>query len=147
MPTVTTVVGAAPAVLGMADIRGRDPRDRPAQAGRLHPRSGLNILLVTEYARSTQGFAVEAVEEIVRLEWSRGVGRDQRQGRPVTSIAKLDAESDNPRPVRCWTWSRSCATCCRRASPTSIPPPWGPGFRCVPVPASSPPTIPPSRAA
>jgi two-component system chemotaxis response regulator CheV len=29
----------------------------------------LGILLVTEFARTTQAFAVEEVNEIVRLEW------------------------------------------------------------------------------
>ncbi|AOY95877.1 chemotaxis protein CheV [Cupriavidus sp. USMAA2-4] len=102
MPTVTTVVGAAPAVLGMADIRGQviPVIDLPKLVG-CTPRSGLNILLVTEYARSTQGFAVEAVEEIVRLEWSQVVSAETSvKGDLVTSIAKLDAESDNPRLVQ-----------------------------------------------
>src|SRR5258708_27263286 len=33
------------------------------------PQTGLNIMLVTEYARTTQAFAVESVEDIVRLDW------------------------------------------------------------------------------
>jgi len=102
MPTVTTVVGAAPTVLGMADIRGQviPVIDLPRLVG-CTPRSGLNILLVTEYARSTQGFAVEAVEEIVRLDWNQVVSAETSvKGDLVTSIAKLDADTESPRLVQ-----------------------------------------------
>ncbi|MDK3021026.1 chemotaxis protein [Cupriavidus taiwanensis] len=92
MPPVTTVVGADPSILGMADIRGQviPVIDLPRLVG-CKPRSGLGILLVTEYARSTQGFAVEAVEEIVRLEWNQvhSAEASVRTGH-VTSIAKLE---------------------------------------------------------
>ncbi|MGH8790058.1 MAG: chemotaxis protein [Cupriavidus necator] len=95
MPHVTTVVGADPSILGMADIRGQviPVIDLPRLVG-CKPRSGLGILLVTEYARSTQGFAVEAVEEIVRLEWNQvhSAEASVRTGH-VTSIAKLDGDT------------------------------------------------------
>jgi two-component system chemotaxis response regulator CheV len=97
MPPVTTVVGADPSVLGMADIRGQviPVIDLPRLVG-CQPRGGLGILLVTEYARSTQGFAVEAVEEIVRLEWNQvhSAEASVRTGH-VTSIAKLDGGTDS----------------------------------------------------
>ncbi|EHP44317.1 chemotaxis protein CheY [Cupriavidus basilensis OR16] len=104
MPQVTTVVGGGPAMLGMADIRGQviPVIDLPKMVG-CTPRTGLNILLVTEYARSTQGFAVEAVEEIVRLEWNQVVSAETSvRGDMVTSIAKLHNEADpaNPRLVQ-----------------------------------------------
>ncbi|MFS8977358.1 chemotaxis protein [Cupriavidus necator] len=102
MPPVTTVVGADPSILGMSDIRGQviPVIDLPRLVG-CKPRSGLGILLVTEYARSTQGFAVEAVEEIVRLEWNQvhSAEASVRTGH-VTSIAKLDAGTDNARLVQ-----------------------------------------------
>ncbi|WP_439686544.1 Chemotaxis signal transduction protein CheW [Cupriavidus oxalaticus] len=102
MPPVTTVVGADPSILGMADIRGQviPVIDLPRLVG-CKPRSGLGILLVTEYARSTQGFAVEAVEEIVRLEWNQVHSAEAtvRTGH-VTSIAKLDAGTDPARLVQ-----------------------------------------------
>ncbi|WP_354687828.1 chemotaxis protein [Cupriavidus necator] len=102
MPPVTTVVGADPSILGMADIRGQviPVIDLPRLVG-CKPRSGLGILLVTEYARSTQGFAVEAVEEIVRLEWNQvhSAEASVRTGH-VTSIAKLDAGTDSTRLVQ-----------------------------------------------
>lgn len=96
MPPVTTVVGADPSILGMADIRGQviPVIDLPRLVG-CKPRGGLGILLVTEYARSTQGFAVEAVEEIVRLEWNQvhSAEASVRTGH-VTSIAKLEASAE-----------------------------------------------------
>ncbi|SPD68755.1 Two-component system, chemotaxis family, response regulator CheV (plasmid) [Cupriavidus taiwanensis] len=96
MPPVTTVVGAGPSILGMADIRGQviPVIDLPRLVG-CKPRGGLGILLVTEYARSTQGFAVEAVEEIVRLEWNQvhSAEGSVRTGH-VTSIAKLEGGAD-----------------------------------------------------
>jgi two-component system chemotaxis response regulator CheV len=102
MPPVTTVVGADPSILGMSDIRGQviPVIDLPRLVG-CKPRNGLGILLVTEYARSTQGFAVEAVEEIVRLEWNQvhSAEASVRTGH-VTSIAKLDAGTDHARLVQ-----------------------------------------------
>ncbi len=102
MPNVTTVVGAEPAILGMSDIRGQviPVIDLPRLLG-CKPASGLNIMLVTEYARSTQGFAVEAVEEIVRLDWNQVISAETSvKGGLVTSIAKLDPDGDNPRLVQ-----------------------------------------------
>lgn len=101
MPSVTTVVGASPEILGMSDIRGQviPVIDLPRMIG-CKP-SGLNIMLVTEYARSTQGFAVEAVEEIVRLDWKQVMSAETSvKGGLVTSIAKLDDGGENPRLVQ-----------------------------------------------
>lgn len=35
------------------------------------PETGLKILMITEFARTTRAFAVEDVDEIVRLDWSQ----------------------------------------------------------------------------
>ncbi len=62
--------------------------------------SGRNILVVTEYERSIQGFAVEDVEEIVRLEWSRVISAEGAAvGGMVTSLARLDEEEERSRLV------------------------------------------------
>jgi two-component system chemotaxis response regulator CheV len=54
--------------------------DLPSIVG-CKPTTGLNIMLVTEYARTTQAFAVESVEDIVRLDWNPGdFGRVERRG-------------------------------------------------------------------
>ncbi|WP_025916952.1 chemotaxis protein [Herminiimonas sp. CN] len=99
MPTITSVAGATPHMLGVANIRGQiiPVIDLPGIIG-CTPKSGLNILLVTEYARSTQAFAVEGVEEIVRLDWSQVLSAESSMvGGMVTSIARLDGDIDGTR--------------------------------------------------
>jgi len=54
-------------------------------------------LLVTEFARTTQAFAVEEVNEIVRLEWKHVLSADNTGGGLVTSIARLDGSAENTR--------------------------------------------------
>ncbi|MES2048414.1 MAG: chemotaxis protein CheW, partial [Pseudomonadota bacterium] len=67
MPEVTAVAGSSPYMLGVVNLRGQiiTVLDLPAIVG-VTPKTGLNIMLVTEFARTTQAFAVESVEEIVR---------------------------------------------------------------------------------
>jgi two-component system chemotaxis response regulator CheV len=99
MPPVTKAAGTQSPMLGMVNIRGQiiSVIDLPAVVG-CTPKSGLNILLVTEYARSTQAFAVESVDEIVRLEWKQVLSAETKAGgRFVTSIARLDSEQENSR--------------------------------------------------
>jgi len=90
MPAITAVAGSPAHVLGVVNLRGQiiQVLDLPAIAG-VKPKTGLNIMLVTEFARTTQAFAVESVEEIVQVmsaEKSAGSGM-------VTSIARLDGEN------------------------------------------------------
>ena len=55
MPTITRAAGMNSPLLGMASIRGQfiPVIDLPAVTG-CKPETGLNLLLVTEYARSTR---------------------------------------------------------------------------------------------
>jgi two-component system, chemotaxis family, chemotaxis protein CheV len=62
-----------------------------------NPTKGLGILLVTEFARTTQAFAVEEVNEIVRLEWKQVLSAEGAGGGLVTSIARLDGNAENTR--------------------------------------------------
>jgi two-component system chemotaxis response regulator CheV len=90
--------GSPKHVLGVANIRGQiiPVIDLPSVVG-CTP-SARNILLVTEYERSVQGFAVEEVEEIVRLEWSRVVSAEKSAaGALVTSLARLDEGEEKSR--------------------------------------------------
>lgn len=99
MPDITKAAGTQSPMLGMVNIRGQiiSVIDLPAVVGCV-PKSGLNILLVTEYARSTQAFAVESVDEIVRLEWSQVLSAESKAGGNfVTSIARLDDEMTGTR--------------------------------------------------
>jgi two-component system chemotaxis response regulator CheV len=98
MPTVTAIANAPAHVLGVANIRGQiiPVIDLPAVVGCV-PKRGLTILMVTEYARTTQAFAVEEVDEIVQLEWSDVLAAEGNGGELVTSIAKLDGDADKSR--------------------------------------------------
>ncbi len=92
MAPITAVAGSPPHMMGVVDLRGQvlPVIDLPAVAGFI-PKSGLNILLITEYARSTQAFAVESVEDIVRLDWRDVLSAEGNGGHGmVTSIARLD---------------------------------------------------------
>ena len=98
MPSITPMPGSPKHVLGVANIRGQiiPVIDLPSVVG-CTP-SARNILLVTEYERSVQGFAVEEVEEIVRLEWDRVVSAEKSAaGALVTSLARLDGEEQSAR--------------------------------------------------
>ena len=99
MPKITSVAGSLPNMLGIVNLRGQifPVIDLPSVVGCV-PKTGLNIMLVTEYGRSTQGFAVEAVEEIVRLEWNQVFSAESSAaGGMVTSIARLDGNIENTR--------------------------------------------------
>lgn len=98
MPTITAMVSAPPTVMGVANIRGQmiTVINLPAIVG-CNPTKGLGILLVTEFARTTQGFAVEEVNEIVRLEWKQVLSAEGAGGGLVTSIARLDGDGAGAR--------------------------------------------------
>ena len=91
MPAITGAPGAPRHVLGLADIRGQvmPVIDLPAVVG-FRPRA-LSLLVVTEFERSLQGFAVEGVEQITRLDWDQVVSAQaQAVGGLVGGIARLD---------------------------------------------------------
>ena len=100
MPSITPIAGAAPHSLGVVNLRGQviPVLDLPSIVG-CKPQTGLNIMLVTEYARTTQAFAVESVEDIVRLDWKQVLSAEASgaKGKLVTSIARLDGNTDESR--------------------------------------------------
>ncbi|MTD39514.1 response regulator [Erwinia sp. CPCC 100877] len=92
MPDYTKPVGVRHPVMGMVNIRDQiiPVIDLPAVLG-CRPTSGLNILLITEYARTVQAFAVESVENIVRLDWTQiHTAEKLVNGQYITSVARLD---------------------------------------------------------
>jgi two-component system chemotaxis response regulator CheV len=98
MPEITAVAGSMPHVLGVVNLRGQiiQVLDLPGIAG-VKPKTGLNIMLVTEFARTTQAFAVESVEEIVRLDWNQVMSAERTAASGmVTSIARLPEENGQP---------------------------------------------------
>ena len=98
MPEITAMVNAPASVMGVANIRGQmiPVINLPLITG-CNPSKGLGILLVTEFARTTQAFAVEEVNEIVRLEWKQVLSAEGTGGGLVTSIARLDGNAENTR--------------------------------------------------
>ncbi|MDA8492334.1 chemotaxis protein [Kluyvera georgiana] len=99
MPSFTRPAGIQPPLMGMVNIRDQiiPVIDLAAVAG-CTPSNGLNILLITEYARSVQAFAVESVENITRLDWTQiHTAEKAVNGKYITSIACLDdhQESNN----------------------------------------------------
>ncbi|WP_435946788.1 chemotaxis protein [Dryocola sp. BD586] len=94
MPKINRAAGMESPLLGMANIRDQiiPVIDLPAVTG-CTPQTGLNLLLITEYARSTQAFAVESVENIIRLDWSQVHAAESGvSSRNITSIASLDSD-------------------------------------------------------
>ena len=100
MPSITPIAGTTPHSLGVVNLRGQviPVLDLPSIVG-CKPQTGLNIMLVTEYARTTQAFAVESVEDIVRLDWKQVLSAETSgaAGKLVTSIARLDGNTDESR--------------------------------------------------
>ena len=100
MPNITPIAGTMAHSLGVVNLRGQviPVLDLPAIVG-CTPQTGLNIMLVTEYARTTQAFAVESVEDIVRLDWKQVLSAETSgtTGKLVTSIARLDGNTDESR--------------------------------------------------
>ena len=99
MPEVTAMAGSTQHMLGVVNLRGQiiPVIDLPAVIG-CTPKTGLNIMLVTEFARTTQAFAVESVEDIVRLDWGQVLPAERgSSGAKVTSIARLDGDVNQSR--------------------------------------------------
>ena len=98
MPEISDVVNATPAIMGIANVRGQliPVVNLPKIVG-CEPVKGLGILLVTEFARTTQAFAVEEVDEIVRLDWKQALAAEGTGGGLVTSLARLDGDKEGSR--------------------------------------------------
>ena len=92
MPAITELANAHPHLMGVANIRGQiiPVINLPAVLG-CTPGHGLSILMVTEFGRTVQAFAVEDVREIVRLDWEQVLPAEQSHaGALITGIARLD---------------------------------------------------------
>ena len=97
MQKINRAAGMVSPLLGVVNIRDQimPVIDLPAALG-CTPETGLNLLLITEYARSTQAFAVEAVDNIIRLDWSQvHTAEAGVNSRNITSIASMEDENGN----------------------------------------------------
>ena len=71
-PPITGAPEMPPSVEGMVSLRGAlVPVVDLASYTRIDTDTPRNIMIVTEYAGHTQGFLVEAVDTILRLDWSQ----------------------------------------------------------------------------
>ena len=97
MPEFTRPAGIKPPLMGMVNIRDQIiPVVDLASVVGCKPQSGLNILLITEYARSVQAFAVESVDNIIRLDWKQiHTAEKAVNGKYITSIACLDDDNES----------------------------------------------------
>ena len=99
MPAITELANAHEHLMGVANIRGQiiPVINLPAVAGSL-PTKGLNILMVTEFGRTVQAFAVEDVREIVRLDWDQVLpAESSHAGAVISGIARLDGPTADTR--------------------------------------------------
>jgi len=71
-PPITSAPEMATAIKGMVSLRGvLVPVIDLAEYVKMEPTSPRDIMIVTEYNRHTQGFLVENVDTILRLDWSQ----------------------------------------------------------------------------
>lgn len=88
--TVTPIAGAPKHSLGVARLRDQviPIFDLPSIVG-CKPESNSNLVLITEYARSVQGFTVDSVEDIIRLDWNQVTSSESSEvgDSLITSIA------------------------------------------------------------
>jgi two-component system chemotaxis response regulator CheV len=99
MPPITELANAHEHMMGVANIRGQiiPVINLPAVVG-CSPKNGLNILMVTEFGRTVQAFAVEDVREIVRLDWDQVLPAEgSHAGAVITGIARLDGAKADTR--------------------------------------------------
>jgi two-component system chemotaxis response regulator CheV len=99
MPPITALANAHEHLMGVANIRGQiiPVINLPAVVG-CQPKNGLNILMITEFGRTVQAFAVEDVNEIVRLDWDQVLPAEaSHAGAVITGIARLDGATATTR--------------------------------------------------
>lgn len=92
MPAITKIAGRNSHMAGVVNIRGQiiPVVDLPAVIG-TQPEDGCKILLITEFARTTQAFMLEAVDEIVRLDWTDILPPGSAShGGDIVAIARID---------------------------------------------------------
>lgn len=99
MPPVTELANSHEHLMGVANIRGQiiPVINLPAVMG-CEPKKGLSILMVTEFARTVQAFAVEGVHQIACVDWDQVLpASDSHAGPLTTGIARLDGATANTR--------------------------------------------------
>jgi two-component system chemotaxis response regulator CheV len=97
-PQITSIVNAPKFAVGLANIRGQliPVIDLPALAS-CTPQTNTGIVLVTEFARTTQAFMVDEVVEIIQMEWKHLLAADSAHAGMVSGVARIDGDAHNSR--------------------------------------------------
>jgi two-component system chemotaxis response regulator CheV len=97
-PQITTIVNAPQYAVGLANVRGQliPVIDLPGLAG-CTPVTNTGVVLVTEFARTTQAFLVDEVVEIIQMEWKHLLAADSAHAGMVSGVARIDGDTPNSR--------------------------------------------------
>jgi len=97
-PHITSIVNAPSHALGLANVRGQliPVIDLPGLAGCV-PQTDSKIVLVTEFARTTQAFLVDEVVEIVQLDWKHLLAADNSSSVLLSGVARIDGDAPDSR--------------------------------------------------
>jgi two-component system chemotaxis response regulator CheV len=98
-PDITNIVNAPQHAMGLANVRGQliPVIDLPALAGCV-PKTDSKIVLVTEFARTTQAFLVDEVVEIIQLDWKHLLAADNNNNAGLLSgVARIDGDATDSR--------------------------------------------------
>jgi two-component system chemotaxis response regulator CheV len=97
-PHITSIVNSSQHSMGVANVRGQliPVVNLPAVVGCV-PQTDSKIVLVTEFARTTQAFLVDAVEEIIQMEWKHLQDAESSGAGLVSGIARIDGDAPNSR--------------------------------------------------
>jgi two-component system chemotaxis response regulator CheV len=97
-PHITSIVNAPKFALGLANVRGQliPVIDLPGLAGCVR-QTDASIVLVTEFARTTQAFLVDEVMEIIQLEWKHLLASDGSSAGLISGVARIDGDAANSR--------------------------------------------------
>lgn len=97
-PEITSIVNAPQHALGLANVRGQliPVIDLPALAGCV-PKTNSKIVLVTEFARTTQAFLVDEVVEIIQMDWKHLLAADNNSSGLLSGVARIDGDAADSR--------------------------------------------------
>ena len=97
-PQITAIVNSPKFAVGLANVRGQliPVIDLPNLAG-CTPMTNTGVVLVTEFARTTQAFMVDEVVEIIQMEWKHLLAADSAHAGMVSGVARIDGDTPNSR--------------------------------------------------
>ncbi len=97
-PEITSIVNAPQHALGLANVRGQliPVIDLPSLAGCV-PKTNSKIVLVTEFARTTQAFLVDEVVEIIQMDWKHLLAADNNSSGLLSGVARIDGDAADSR--------------------------------------------------